>query len=130
MVLEQDDGALPNMLPFQFFADGPIMPGTQWLLTTPRVSGPVNAVAPEAVTMRQFCDVLGRVLDRPSRLPVPGFALHLALGELGTLMTTGQRVTPAKALSEGYAFQYQTLEPDRLRSLAVHRQLPQPRPCL
>jgi len=129
MVLEQDGDALPKMLlPFRLFAGGPIMPGTQWLLTTPRVSGPVNAVAPEAVTMRQFCDVLGRVLDRPSRLPVPGFALHLSLGELGTLMTTGQRVTPAKALSEGYAFQYQTLEPDRLRSLAGHRQLPQPRP--
>jgi uncharacterized protein len=88
----------------------------QWILTRPSVSGPVNAVAPEAVTMNQFCDVLGRVLDRPSWLPVPGFALHLALGELGTLMTTGQRVTPAKGLSEGYAFQYQTLEPALRRS--------------
>ncbi len=66
--------------------------------------------------MRQFCDVLGRVLDRPSRLPVPGLALHLAMGELGTLMTTGQRVTPAKALSERYAFQSQTLEPALRRS--------------
>ncbi len=56
-------------------------------------------------------DALERVLHRPCWLPVPGFALHLALGELGTLMTTGQRVTPAKGLSEGYAFQYQTLEP-------------------
>jgi uncharacterized protein (TIGR01777 family) len=131
-VFEQDGGALPNMLlPFQFFEDGPIMLGTQWvswihrrdhigliqwILTRPSVSGPVNAVAPEAVTMNQFCDVLGRVLDRPSWLPVPGFAMHLALGELGTLMTTGQRVTPAKALSEGYAFQYQTLEPALRRS--------------
>jgi len=42
---------------------------------------------------------------------VPGFALHVALGELGTLMTTGQRVHPAKALSEGYVFHYPTLEP-------------------
>jgi NAD dependent epimerase/dehydratase family enzyme len=60
--------------------------------------------------MKQFCGSIGRVLHRPSWLPVPGFALRVALGELGTLMTTGQRVTPAKALSEGYVFQYQKLE--------------------
>lgn len=127
MVLEQDGGALPKMLlPFRLFAGGPIMPGTQWVswihrrdhiglvqwvLTTHSISGPVNAVAPDAVTMIRFCEVLGRVLRRPSWLPVPGFALHLALGELGTLMTTGQRVTPAKALSGGYVFHYPTLEP-------------------
>jgi len=127
MVLEEDGGALPKMLlPFRFFAGGPIMPGTQWvswihrhdhigliqwLLKTPSVSGPVNAVAPEAVTMNRFCEVLGRVLHRPSWLPVPGFALQLALGELGKLMTTGQRVTPAKALFGGYIFHYPTLEP-------------------
>ena len=127
MVLERDGGALQKMLvPFRLFVGGPIMPGTQWvswihrrdhigliqwLLTTPRVSGPVNAVAPEAVTMNRFCEVLGRVLHRPSWLSVPGFALHVALGELGTLMTTGQRVHPAKALSEGYVFHYPTLEP-------------------
>jgi len=127
MVLEQDGGALPKMLlPFRLFAGGPILPGTQWvswihrrdhigliqwLLTTPRVSGPVNAVAPEAVTMNRFCQVLGQVLQRPSWLPVPGFALHVALGELGTLMTTGQRVHPTKALFGGYVFHYPTLEP-------------------
>ncbi|MCX5722485.1 MAG: TIGR01777 family oxidoreductase [Nitrospirae bacterium] len=127
MVLERDGGALPKMLlPFRLFVGGPIMPGTQWvswihrrdhigliqwLLAMPSVSGPVNAVAPEAVTMNRFCKVLGQVLHRPSWLPLPGFALHMAMGELGTLMTTGQRVNPAKALSGGYVFRYPTLEP-------------------
>lgn len=127
MVLERDGGALPKMLlPFRLFAGGPIMPGTQWVswihrrdhiglikwaLTTPSVSGPVNAVAPEAVTMTTFCDSIGRALHRSSWLPVPGFALHAALGELGRLMTTGQRITPAKALSGEYRFHYPTLEP-------------------
>jgi hypothetical protein len=127
MVLEQDGGALQKMLlPFRLFAGGPIMPGTQWVswihrrdhigliqwaLTTQSVSGPLNAVAPEAVTMKQFCGSVGRVLHRPSWLPVPGFALRVALGELGTLMTTGQHVTPAKALSRGYVFRYPKLEP-------------------
>ena len=59
----------------------------------------------------RFCATVGKVLHRPSWLPVPGFALHLALGEVGTLMTTGQRVDPAKARAGGYTFRYPTLEP-------------------
>ncbi len=126
MVLEQEGGALPKMLlPFRFFAGGPIMPGSQWVswihrrdhigliqwaLSTPTVSGPINVVAPEPVTMKMFCEVLGRVLHRPSWLPIPRFALNMLLGELGTLMTTGQRVIPAKAIAGGYHFQYPTLE--------------------
>jgi len=126
MVIEGDGGALPKMLlPFKLFAGGPIMPGNQWVswihrqdhigliqwaLSTPTISGPINAVAPEPVTMNTFCEVLGRVLHRPSWLPVPRFALNMLLGELGTLMTTGQRVIPAKALAGGYRFQYATLE--------------------
>lgn len=127
MVLEQDGGALPKMLlPFRLFAGGPIMPGTQWVswihrrdhigliqwgIETPTISGPLNAVAPGAVTMNQFCEILGGVLGRPSWLPVPGLVLHVAMGELGTLMTTGQRVNPTKALAGGYVFQYPMLEP-------------------
>lgn len=127
MVLEKDGGALPKMLlPFRLFAGGPVLPGTQWVswihradmigliqwaMATSTVCGPLNAVAPEAVSMKTFCTTVGRVLHRPSWLPVPGFALQLALGELGTLMTTGQRVDPAKARAGGYAFRYPTLEP-------------------
>ncbi len=127
MVLEQDGGALPKMvLPFRFFAGGPVLPGTQWVswihradqigliqwaMATPSVSGPVNAVAPESVTMKTFCSTIGRVLHRPSWIPVPGFALQVALGELGTLMTTGQRIDPAKARAGGYVFRFPRLEP-------------------
>lgn len=126
MVLERDGGALPKMLlPFQLFAGGPIMPGTQWVswihrrdhigliqwaLKTPAVTGPLNAVAPSPVRMSEFSETLGKVLQRPSWLPVPGLVLNVALGELGTLMTTGQRVSPAKAISGGYVFHYPTLE--------------------
>lgn len=127
MVLERDGGALPKMmLPFRMFAGGPVLPGTQWVswihradhigliqwaIHTPDLSGPVNAVAPAPMTMNAFCDILGKVLHRPSWLPVPGLALRLALGELGTLMTTGQRVGPVKAQDGGYTFRYPTLEP-------------------
>lgn len=126
MVLEKDGGALPRMaLPFRLFAGGPVMPGTQWVswihrddlvgliewaITTATVSGPVNAVAPVPVTMVDFCKTLGKVLRRPCWFPVPEFLLKAALGELGSLMTTGQRVMPVKALKAGYVFQYPTLE--------------------
>jgi uncharacterized protein (TIGR01777 family) len=126
IVLGMEGGALPRMiLPFRLFAGGPILPGSQWVswihrhdvvglilwaLANPAISGPVNAVAPAAVTMREFCRTLGHVLGRPSWLPVPAFALHLALGEMATLMTTGQRVVPTVALRHGYHFQYPDLE--------------------
>jgi len=132
MVLERDGGALPKMLlPFRLYVGGPVMPGTQWVswihrrdhvgliewaLTTPSVSGPINAVAPEPERMQAFCATLGRVLRRPSWIPVPETVLSVALGELGTVMTTGQRISPHKALSSGYVFQYPALEP-ALRAL-------------
>jgi hypothetical protein len=127
MVLERDGGALPKMLlPFRLFVGGPIMPGTQWIswihrqdlvglikwaLASTILSGPINAVTPSPVTMREFSSTLGQVLQRPSWLPVPEFVVKVALGELGSLMTTGQRVSPAKAIAGGYVFQYPTLEP-------------------
>jgi len=126
MVLEKDGGALAKMVPpFQAFVGGPIAPGTQWVswihrddligmiewaLTNEQVSGPVNAVAPEAVTMKEFCATLGKALNRPSWLIVPAFALRLAFGELASLMTTGQRVTPKVALDGGYQFRYPQLD--------------------
>ncbi len=101
------------------------MPGTQWVswihrtdliglidwvLTHEHVGGPINAVAPGAVTMKEFCKTLGKVLHRPSWLPVPGLALRLAFGELASFMTTGQHVVPKVALESGYQFQYSQLD--------------------
>jgi hypothetical protein len=126
MVLEKDGGALAKMLPpFKVFMGGPIMPGTQWVswihradligliewsLVHDQVAGPVNAVAPDAVTMKEFCQMLGKALRRPSWLPVPGFALRLAFGELASFMTTGQRVIPKVALDGGYQFRFPRLD--------------------
>lgn len=125
MVLEQDGGALAKMLwPFRLCMGGPVMPGTQWVswihrddyiglvhwaLQTRTVSGPVNAVAPAAVTMHELCRTLGQVLHRPSWAPVPGVALNLLLGEMATMLTTGQRVSPGKALDGGFVFRYPVL---------------------
>ena len=119
-------GVLPRMmLPFKFFAGGPVGSGRQviswihrkdlvglirFILENDHVSGPINATAPGPVTNRQFAKVLGRVMGRPSFLPTPGFALRLALGEMANLVLTGQRVVPKRALEYKFAFRYPELE--------------------
>ncbi|NJP07919.1 MAG: TIGR01777 family protein [Chloroflexaceae bacterium] len=135
IVLDHDDGALPKMmLPFQLLSGGPILPGNQWLswihiadeiglialaLDDERVTGPLNATAPEPQTNRDFMATLGRVMGRPSWLPTPGFGLHLLLGEVADLLVQGQRVLPRKAQSYDYQFRYPTAEA-ALRDLLVH----------
>lgn len=126
VLLDTDQGALPlMMLPFHFFAGGPILPGSQWFpwvhvvdevgvimfaLENDEVRGPINASAPEPQTNRDFTKTLGRVMGRPSWLPVPGFALHLLLGPVADMITKGQRVIPAKAQQLGYQFRFPTSE--------------------
>jgi uncharacterized protein (TIGR01777 family) len=121
-VLEADGGALPQMIiPFKFFAGGPIGSGKQWFswihrddvvgimryaLENEAVSGPVNAAAPNPVTNKEFSTALGKALNRPSCLAVPGFMVELTLGELGAVLLTGQKVLPEKALETGYKFKY------------------------
>lgn len=125
VVLEKG-GALKKMLPpFQMFLGGSVGSGLQWfpwihrddvigiilfLLSNSAVRGPVNAVSPEPVTMKEFCSVLGKVLRRPSWLPVPSLALRLLLGEMSDLLFHGQRAVPQKMLSSGYSFRYPKLE--------------------
>src|SRR4030095_9052389 len=90
-------GALPMMLrPFRVGAGGPVGTGRQYmswiaiddalgaiehLLRAEPIGGPVTLVPPEAVTNAEFTKTLGRVLRRPTVLPVPAFALRLLLGE-------------------------------------------------
>jgi uncharacterized protein len=132
MVLGPDGGALSKMtLPFRLFLGGPVLPGTQYVswihrhdlarlilfvITHSTVIGPVNGVAPETVTMRDFCTALGKSMNRPSWFPVPEFVLAIALGELATMLTTGQRVRPQKALKSGFSYSYPTLQ-DALQSI-------------
>lgn len=126
IVLDTEQGALPlMMLPFRFYAGGPISPGTQWFpwvhiddivglimfaLENDAINGPLNGSAPAPQTNKAFTAVLGKVLGRPSWLPVPGFALKLGLGPVADMLTKGQRVVPAKAQQHGYQFKFATSE--------------------
>lgn len=126
IVLEKDGGALQKMLPpFLCFAGGPLGSGKQgfpWVhredavgmlvmaLRDPRVTGPFNVCAPETTSLGNFASVLGRVLKRPSWLPVPGFVLKLILGEMAGMLLEGQKAVPQRMQSWGYAFRYPRLE--------------------
>jgi uncharacterized protein len=61
--------------------------------------------------MTDFAQILGTVMNRPSWLPVPNFALEALLGEGAMVVLQGQQVTPTNTLAQGFEFQYPTLKP-------------------
>jgi uncharacterized protein (TIGR01777 family) len=113
--------------PFRMFAGGPIGDGRQivpWIhvddavgvvlmaLDDERLSGAVNAVAPNPVSNRELARAIGRVLSRPSWLPVPAAAIELVLGREGALpVLTGQRVAPRVLERLGFRFRHPELGP-------------------
>lgn len=80
-------------------------------LLTATVSGPVNLTGPTPVTNAEFTRTLARVVHRPAVLPVPGFALRLALGEFAPVgVLAGQRAVPAKLRASGFSWTHTDLE--------------------
>ncbi|KAM3101021.1 TIGR01777 family oxidoreductase [Phormidesmis sp. 146-12] len=122
-----DGGALGKMLPaFKLFAGGPIGSGKQWFswihrddvvslivraLTRSDMEGTFNATAPNPVRMVDLTNTIGEVMNRPSWLPVPGFALEAMLGDGAKVVLEGQEVLPKRTLSSGFEYQYPTLKP-------------------
>jgi uncharacterized protein (TIGR01777 family) len=75
------------------------------------LTGPVNAVAPEPVTNREFSKTLGRVLHRPAVMPAPAPMLQFALGGLANeLLLASQRVRPAQLDAARFSFAFPTIE--------------------
>jgi uncharacterized protein (TIGR01777 family) len=126
IVLSKDGGALQKMLlPFKLGVGGNIGDGRQWwswidiadwvgavlhIIEDATVTGPVNLVAPNAVTNAQFTKTLASVLSRPAIFPMPAFAARLAFGEMADeLLLASQRVEPAALLNRGYKFKHPEL---------------------
>ena len=83
-------------------------------LTNEKLSGPVNAVAPNPVRNAEFTKTLARVLRRPALLAVPSIALSAALGEAAQELLGSQRAVPRRLEQSGYRFRAPQLE-DALR---------------
>lgn len=132
-VLSHGGGMLARLrLPFSLGLGGRLGNGQQWmpwihlddqlalidfLLRHPDCDGPVNACAPGQVRNVEFTRLLARSLRRPALLPLPAWALRLALGDMSILLLGGQRLTPAKLLSANFSFQH----PDLAQALAALR---------
>lgn len=133
VVLSTEGGALNKMLtPFKLCVGGVVGSGKQywsWIalddlvgvirfaLTEERLTGPVNAVAPNPPTNREFTKMLGKVLGRPTIFPLPAFAARIALGETADeLLLSSARVVPKRLQDAGYQFRHPELE-EALRSI-------------
>jgi uncharacterized protein (TIGR01777 family) len=127
MVLTPAGGALGTMLlPFKLGLGGRLGSGRQYVswidlddevaliyhaLRTLALKGPVNAVAPHPVPNSAFTSTLGRVLGRPTLIPVPSLGVRTLFGEMGqALLLDGARVLPKKAEESGFEFRYPSLE--------------------
>jgi len=125
-VLSPGEGVVPRLvLPFRLFVGGTVGRGDQWhswihlqdevrairfLVEHEQASGPFNLVAPNPLSDAEFTRTLGKVLNRPSWLPIPAFALRLALGEVADTVLEGQRAVPRRLQELGFQFRFPDLE--------------------
>lgn len=126
-VLSTEGGMLKEMLtPFKLGVGGPLAGGNQylawihiddeiglllWALDNDAVSGVVNASSPNPATNKDFSKALGRALNRPAVMPVPGLVLDAKFGrEFGQVLRGGARVIPKRTEELGYEFKYPDLD--------------------
>jgi uncharacterized protein len=126
-VLDANDGLLAELLtPFRLGVGGPLAGGRQymswihiadevgillWAIDNEKVSGVINATAPTPVTNRELSQAIGRAINRPAEMPVPGLVLDLKFGrEFGLVLRGGQRVLPRRALDLGYRFRFTEID--------------------
>jgi uncharacterized protein (TIGR01777 family) len=132
VVLSDRGGALPDMLrPFKLGVGGRIGSGRQWLSWIDRddvvraiqfviahheIQGPVNAVAPNPVTNREFTATVSELMKKPALFPVPAAALKLIFGEMASeTILASQRAIPTVLAAAGFEFTKPTLR-DALRA--------------
>lgn len=120
LTIDRDSAFMkPFLLQFRLFAGGRLGTGRQWmpwvsmrdwlaaatmLLARTDIAGPVNMVGPESVRNSEFTRVLARLLHRPALIPVPMFALKLAIGEFAEEALASLRAAPGVLTSTGFSY--------------------------
>ena len=127
IVLGKGGGALSKMLlPFKIGLGGRIGQGKQWMswihlddlvgiilycIDHDSLRGAINGTSPNPVTNQVFTKTLGKVLKRPTLLPMPVVVVKLLMGQMGEeLLLAGKKILPVKILDAGYKFKYEELE--------------------
>lgn len=133
LVMGPHGGMLKRLwLPFSLGLGGVIGSGQQYLswihiddycralqrmLRDEQASGVYNLTAPNPVSQAEFTATLGRVLARPTLLPMPEFVARMLFGEMSDLLLQGQYVVPLALQRQGFEFQYERIE-DALTHIA------------
>lgn len=125
VILGKDGGALAQMLtPFKWGVGGIISNGkmiTSWIdiedlmriyhfIIDHQITGTFNAVSPNPVTNYTFTKTLGKILNRPTILPIPQFVLRIMHGEASSVLTGSKEVYPTALEEKGFVFEYEVLE--------------------
>jgi len=125
VILGKEGGALAQMLtPFRLGLGGIIGNGkmmTSWIdiedlvriyqfIIDKKLTGAFNAVSPHPITNYTFTKALGRVLHRPTILPIPEFALRIMYGEASSVLTGSKEVYPTALQEKGFVFEYTDIE--------------------
>jgi uncharacterized protein (TIGR01777 family) len=112
-------------LPFKLFVGGTIGSGKQYMSwihiddiagiylfasDNQKVTGPVNATAPNPESMKNFCRKLAKALKRPSIIPIPSFAVKVVAGEMAQVILSGRKALPKKILDAGYKFRFENVQ--------------------
>ncbi|MEW5908849.1 MAG: TIGR01777 family oxidoreductase [Thermodesulfobacteriota bacterium] len=122
VVFGETGGAVEKMVfPFKWFFGGPQGKGSQWLswihlddlclamefvIRNKSLRGPLNFCSPYPIQNKELSKLFGKILNRPSWIPTPGWVIRLAFGELGGTILSSQRCMPTRLLKEGYEFTY------------------------
>jgi uncharacterized protein len=125
LVVSRSGGAWGRMLPiFRLGLGGRLGTGRQWWsvvslddaiagltwMLTSDAAGPVNLTGPEPATNAQVTEAMGRALHRPTILPVPEFAIRVALGEFSIEVLSSKRVLPKVLERAGFDFAHPTID--------------------
>jgi uncharacterized protein (TIGR01777 family) len=125
-VMDKRGGVLKVVrLPFWLGVGGRVGSGRQWfsslslpdymaamtlLMSDTVLSGPFNLSGPVPVSNQEFTEAVGRRLHRPTVIPVPGFAVNLAVGDMANLVLGSRRILPKRLLDTGFEFAQPTIE--------------------
>ncbi len=126
VVLSPRGGALEKMLPpFKLGLGGRVGSGDQFmswviiddiihafehLIEHTDLDGPVNVTSPNPVSNKELTDTLGKVLGRPTRLPLPRALVKLGGQMSEEMLLHGQRAVPTRLKQSGFEFAYPELE--------------------
>lgn len=134
LVAAKNGGAWSRLLPiFKIGAGGKLGSGKQYwsfismrdeiaaikfVISNPKISGPVNLTAPKPATNAEVTKAMSKVFSRPALFPVPAFALKTLLGEFSQEVLGSARVIPRVLIDAGFNFQDPDIE-SAMRTLAA-----------